>query len=503
MALMPINADTYLHIARSSICSEHLFGTDARYSPEYEQLEQELGKGGALHAAGEVDWDLIRRGCEALLLEQSKDLRVAAWLTWALYRQGALAGLLAGLGLLLELCTQCWDGLYPRKLRTRAGAIGWLLPRLEQALGEPHAAGDPALHAQLDPVLKQLDDCLAQRLGELAPTLLPLRRQLEGLSRQVTPTGPAHAPLAPAIPPTSSPNVKPQNEKDAQKALRSLQDQARSLCDWWLRQNPTDGRALRLSRCLLWLPIDALPPCDGERITTLRGLPRDRLNAFQESLRQGRHAELLIELEASLARAPFWLDGQHLAWQCLQALGAEASLQALEAELAALLRRLPGLETLRFHDGSPFADADTLAWISARVRSTPTASSEPLATADGALWDTGLQQARFLLREQGLKAAVQALRRGQQSARGLREQACWELAIARVCRQAGRHELARALLEALDQQGRNHDLECWEPDLALAIARQLHGCYEQLGLRERKEELYRRLCRLDLDAALN
>jgi type VI secretion system protein VasJ len=77
------------------------------------------------------------------------------------------------------------------------------------------------------------------------------------------------------------------------------------------------------------------------------------------------------------------------------------------------------------------------------------------------------------------------------------------LNIAHVCRQAGRHELARALLEALDQQGRHHDLERWEPDLALAIAHQLHGCYEQLGLRERKEELYRRLCRLDLDAALN
>lgn len=503
MTLLPINADAYLQLARIPVSSENPFGTDARYSPEYEQLERELGKGSAVHATGAIDWALIRGGCEALLREQSKDLRVATWLTFALYRQGGLAGLHAGLGLLLELCGPSWDGLFPGKPRTRAATIVWLLPRLEQALGEPQAAGDPALLAQLDGLLTQLDACLAERLGEQAPSLLPLRRQLDGLNRQAAPASPTSAPVAPAVAPTASPSARPQNEKDAQKNLRTLQEQARSLCDWWLRQNPTDARALRLSRCLLWLPIDALPPCDSQQITTLRGLPRDRLNAFQESLRQGRHAELLVELETSLARAPFWLDGQHLAWQCLQALNAEAARQALESELAALLRRLPGLETLRFHDGTPFADADTLAWLTGRVLSTPTASSEPATRVGDAPWEAGLHQARTLLREQGLKAAVQALRHGQHGARGLREQAYWELAIARVCRQAGRHELARALLEALDQQGRTHDLERWEPDLALAIARQLHGCYEQLGLRERKEELYRRLCRLDLDAALN
>lgn len=501
MALLPLSADAYLHIARTPVSSENNFGTDMRYSPEYERIEQELAKDGALHATREIDWELVRSGCEVLLREQSRDLRVAAWLTWALFQQHAFPGLHAGLGLLLELCSQSWDGLFPGKPRTRAGAIGWLLPRLEQALGEPQAACDPALLTQLNSLLKQLDECLAERLGDLAPTLLPLRRQLEGLPLQATPASPAPAPITPVA--TANPSARPQSEKDAQKALRALQEQARSLCDWWLRQNPSDARALRLSRCLLWLPIDALPPCDGEQVTTLRGLPRDRLNTFQESLRHGRHAELLLELEVSLARAPFWLDGQHLAWQCLQALNAEAAMQAVENELAALLRRLPGLEALRFHDGTPFADADTLAWITGRVRLTSNASSEPATRTGDAPWEAGLQQARTLLRKQGLKAAVQALRNEQHDARGLREQAYWELNIAHVCRQAGRHELARALLEALDQQGRHHDLERWEPDLALAIARQLHGCYEQLGLRERKEELYRRLCRLDLDAALN
>ncbi|KHO64928.1 type VI secretion system protein TssA [Pseudomonas flexibilis] len=502
MTPLPIGADAYLHLARIPIMAENPFGTDIRYSPEYERLERELGKSSALYAAGEVDWEQVRSGCETLLREHSKDLRVAAWLTWALYRLHALDGLNAGLGLVLELCSQQWDGLFPGKPRTRLAALGWLLPRLEQALGEPHAAVDPALPEQLDGLLRQLDDCLAERLGDQAPTLLPLRRQLQELRRQAPPASPAPTPVTPAAP-TASPGRAPQNDKDAQKTLRTLQEQARVLCDWWLSRNPTDSRALRLSRCLLWLPIEALPPCNQDKVTTLRGLPGERLNHFQDLINQGRHAELLIQLEISLARAPFWLDGQYLAWQCLQSLNAKAAMQALESELAALLRRLPGLEALRFHDGTPFAGPAALAWMGGHVLSSAPAASEPPVTATDAPWEAGLRQAQTLLHDQGLRAAVQWLRTGQQTARGLREQAYWELAQARLCRQAGRHELARALLEALDQDLRTHGLEHWEPELALAITRQLHGCYEQQGLRERKEELYRRLCRLDLDAALN
>ena len=505
MTRSPIDADAYLQLARTPINAETAFGIDARYSPEYEQLEQALGQGSALHAAGDIDWEAVRGGCERLLREQSKDLRVAAWLTWALYQRHALAGLHAGLGLLVELCEQAWEGLFPGKPRTRAGAIGWLLPRLEQALGEPQGALDPALCERLGNLLERLDDCLANRLGDQAPTLLPLCRQLEGLARQAAPAAPVSTPAPAPVPPPApaAPGGKPQSDRDAQKQLRALQEQARALCDWWLSQNPADARALRLSRSLLWLAIEAPPPCDSEQITTLRGLPRDRVNAFHDALRQGRPAELLVELEASLARAPFWLDGQHLAWQCAQALGSEAAMQAVESELAILLRRLPDLENLRFHDGTPFAGPDTRAWIAERLRPAPSASPDATGARDDAPWDAALREAQALLREDGLKAAAQHLRHGQRNAHGLRERAYWELGIARLCRQAGRHELARALLEALDQQLQAHDLERWEPGLALAITRQLHGCYEQQGLRERKETLYRRLCRLDLDAALN
>ena len=99
-------------------------------------LETELGKASSLHETGAIDWQKVREGSEHLLTNQSKDLRAATWLTWGLFQRESFAGLQAGLNLLHYLCEHHWHELHPRKARTRAAAINWLLPRLEQALAE-------------------------------------------------------------------------------------------------------------------------------------------------------------------------------------------------------------------------------------------------------------------------------------------------------------------------------------------------------------------------------
>ncbi|MBD7975586.1 type VI secretion system protein TssA [Serpens gallinarum] len=509
----------YVQLANLPIRPDNFAGDDARYSSEYEYLERQLQNASSIHADGAVDWPHMLDACAALLASQSKDLRVAAWLTWGLLQQEALPGLHAGLGILRHLCVHHWDDLHPRKPRTRAAALNWLVPRLEQALNEELPPGEqPALLQSLAEHLRDLDACLSQHLADDAPLLLPLSRRLTDLlntTRQSPAVAPAETPTvatAQSITPSApaAPGVV-HNDKDAHKCLRQLQDQARPLCAWWLARQAGDVRALRLSRTLLWLPIDSVPEHNAEQITALRGLPVDKLVQFQERFQQGRHTELLVELEASLARAPFWLDGQHRVWECLHALDATPALQEVEIQLALFLQRIPGLDELRFHDGTPFASEATRAWISARVmphvqapQAAPASSPPP---ADGAApWETALQEVLPLLRKEGLKPAVRQLSQGLASARGGRETFFWQLALARLCHQAKQYELAKVQLETLDQKLQASGLDAWEPNLALDILHLLYACYERLqqhaGVRERKDEIYRRLCHLDLGAAL-
>lgn len=510
----------YLQLAKLPINQDEFTGTDVRYSPEYETLETELGKATAVHETSSIDWQKIREISEVVLTSHSKDLRVAAWLIWGLFQRESFAGLQAGLSLLHYLCLNHWNDLHPRKPRTRAAAIGWLLPRLEQALAEHVPIGEQlALFRSLASELRGLDTCLTTHLGAEAPLLLPLCRRLDELLSRASQgqpepgsVGAVIAQVKQAASQMLTPGAPIEHEKDAHKSLRSLQDQARPLCAYWLKQKASDLRALRLSRTLLWLPIDGLPERNAEQITALRGLPADKLSSYRERFQQGQYADLLVDLEASIARAPFWLDGQYLAWECLQALDAEQAMREVEIQLALFLQRMSGLEELRFHDGVNFADAATRSWISAHVLPhVQTPCSAPVTASDNLqgiqpAWEVALQETLPTLRKDGLKVAVQQLKQGLTKAVGGRERFQWQLTLARVCLAAKKYELAKTQLESLDHKLQASGLGDWEPDLALEVLRLLHSCCELLpqnhAVRESKEGIYRRLCHLDLEVVL-
>lgn len=507
----------YLELAKASVSEESFAGEDVRFSGEYEALESELGKAQSMHESGQIDWLKIRESSEKLLRTQSKDLRVAAWLTWALYQRESFQGLLAGLGLLHHLSEHHWDDIHPNKARTRCAAINWLVPRLDQVLNESVAIKEQLpMFRQLLEHLEGLDTACIKHLGDDAPLLLPISRRLKNRVQRAADNqqepgvvGAAVAQVKQVATQLFSPGAPIDNEKEAHKALRAQQESARLLCAWWLKQNAADVRALRLNRTLLWLPIDAVPERNAEQITALRGLPTDKLKTFQDRYDQAKYADLLVELEASLAKAPFWFDGQRMVWECLQCLNAEMAMREVEIHFALLIQRLPGLIELRFHDGAPFAEPATRVWISANVMPHLQTASAPRkieATDTQPGWELALEEVLPILRKDGLKAAVQILKLGLQSAQGGRARFFWQFALARLCFMAKKYELAKTQLETLDQTLQDSGLHAWEPDLALQVLHLLHSCCELLpqnhAVRERKEEIYRRLCHLDLEVVL-
>ncbi|MCF6763902.1 type VI secretion system protein TssA [Pseudomonas fragi] len=507
----------YLELAKTSISKEGFSGEDVRFSSEYEGLESELSKAQSMHESGQIDWLKICENSETLLRTQSKDLRVCAWLTWGLYQRESFQGLLAGLGLVQHLCENHWAEIHPGKARTRAAALSWLVPRLEQVLNEniPIKEQLPLFRRLLEH-LEGLDAACTEHLGDDAPLLLPICRLLKNMVQRAADNQPEPGLVGAAVAQVKlaatqlfTPGVPIDNEKEAHKALRAQQENARPLCTWWLKQKATDVRALRLNRTLLWLPIDAIPERNNDQISALRGLPVDKLKAYQDRYDQAQYADLIVELEASLTKAPFWFDGQRMVWECLKELNAEMAMREVETHFALFMQRLPGIIELRFHDGTPFADPATRAWISANVTPHLQTSNAPrkVEVANSQLaWELALEEALPILRKDGLKAAVQILKQGLHSAHGGRVRFFWQFALARLCFAAKKYELAKTQLEALDQTLHDSGLQTWEPDLVLEVLNLLHSCCELLpqnhAVRERKEEIYRRLCHLDLEVVL-
>ncbi len=500
-------------LARTACSPSSFVGSDMRFSNEFEVLETELGKAHSIHGAGLPDWQKISEISECILREHSKDLRVAAWLTWALYQRDSFAGLLAGLGVLRELCEHHWTQVYPVKLRTRVAAFGWLVLRLEQACAHNLPLSDqrPLFQALLEH-LECLDQIWGEQLGSEAPLLLPVRRQLSArLAQAAAEPGDVAGVIArvkPAPSPLPAPEQPLNNEKDAHKRLRALQEQAWPLCTWWLRQDAADPRALRLGRTLAWLMLVNYPDANNERVTALRPLATDKRKRYQDRFSQGHYADLLLELEVSLAGAMFWFDGLRMVWECLEALHADLAMTELEMQFALLLHRLPNLPEYRFEDGTPFADSATGEWIAFHVMRHLHKPEPSNVVVDSAAqpWEAALQAVMPCLRKDGLKAAVSVLKQGLRAACGDRARFHWHLALARLCVAAGKHDLARIQLEQLDLQLQRTGLESWEPELAMQVGQLLYRCYDLLpqnqAVQDGKDTLHRRLCHFDLEAVL-
>lgn len=518
----PTPLDThYLQLAKQAISLDNFAGFDQRYCPQFEELEREIAREVTLHETTQTDWKLVRERSETFLETHSKDLRVAAWLAWSLFQCESYKGLQAGLAVLHYLISDHWDEIHPQKPRTRAAAVSWLCLRLEQIQFEQVAiAGQLEIFRQLIDDLHAIENSLSLHLREGAPLLLPLCRRLDELLTRASQghqepgiLGAAFAQVKHAAEQLIAPLAAVDNEKTAHKTLRTLQDQTRPLCVYWLKQKASDIRALRLARTLLWLPIESLPEHNAEKITALRGVPTDILTGFQERFAQRQYADLMTELEACMARSPFWLDGQRLTWECLHSMQAEQSTREVEIQLALFLQRVPGLEELQFHDGTQFADTQTRQWIRASVlphlkTSEPPSDFQPKRGDETtATWEQSLQDALLTLQVSGLKAAIQQLKKEMRMAGNRREHFLWQLTLARLTFHAKKYELARVQLTALDKLLHSSGLDHWEPDLVLDVLNLLHTCCELLPqnheVREHKEEIHRRLCHLDIEVVLD
>ncbi len=83
---------------------------------------------------GGPDYPFIRQASTAVLSEKSKDLRIAGYLCYALWKLDSFAGLAEGLAAIEILFQEFWEGFYPGKnrLAARKGALDFLAAKLDE-----------------------------------------------------------------------------------------------------------------------------------------------------------------------------------------------------------------------------------------------------------------------------------------------------------------------------------------------------------------------------------
>jgi type VI secretion system protein ImpA len=115
MHALPFDTDALLQPLSDAAPS----GADLEYDPRFAELElagagkPERQYGDKLYPAEAPEWGTVQEQALALA-QETRDLRVAVWLTRSAARTHGLAGAAAGLALVHGLLVQHWDDVHPR-----------------------------------------------------------------------------------------------------------------------------------------------------------------------------------------------------------------------------------------------------------------------------------------------------------------------------------------------------------------------------------------------------
>jgi len=534
----------YVSLGADPVSAEKPCGENIRYESAFEALEAELAKQESL-SSETVDWSLVVELSTDILKNSSKDILVAAYLTNGLLITQGYEGLANGLKVLSDMVEHHWECLFPpvKRLRARATAIVWLAEKAAAIIADkaPSAAESQAVIDAAEN-LNKLDGALVEKMGEQAPMLIDLSRPLKNYRQSAeaeqskaeapsaaatdtsTTTEQLEAAPAASLPgarkaqraatPTATSVDSIASDADAKKALRLMQDISRKVATYWLDAKLSDPRPYRLSRMAAWMAVEVLPPAtDG--VTQVNPPAADRIKHFDARIEKSEYSAVLPELEQTLSRSPFWLDGQNKVVTVLHAMGGEydRAAKSVIRETRSFLERVPGLQDLHFSDQTPFANDQTRMWLSSEVMTGGDGSGSSSATAimGGNTWDSGLAEARKKAAGGDMKAAMTIFNEGIAVAGNARGKFYWRSALADLMLQTGNTEAAIGILEQLAANSEAYNLNEWEPDLVGRVYNLLYQSYRKQQSKKKDDKVimenvrmaYEKLCWFDPITALN
>ncbi|OBY90669.1 type VI secretion system ImpA domain-containing protein [Pseudomonas sp. AU11447] len=446
-------------------------GEDPGYDDDFQHMREEVNK------LSGADVERVIGLAEQLLKQRCKDLRIATYYLWARTQRDGEAGLADGLELLAALLGRFTRQVLPIRPNSRRMALEWVASgkvldslSLFPEVVKMEAQRTVAALAWLEQIVSAWPEGERPGLGSLYAALAARLTQSGGVNALV----PQNSAVQSEPTPHSAALVLP-----AIGSGRDLLDGGKALAGY-LRDQPQGWLAAhRLMTSLRWDTVHQSPPQEVNGYTRLVP-PRTEYRAQLKRLYlQQSWAELLDQVERMYAEGVnhFWLDLQWYLCQSLGKLGVpyEGWADIIKRDLGMFLDRLPGIDQLRWNDGTPFADETTRDWIVQHVSgnqpaawmSTPVAAS---STTDDilALESEALAQAD----SDGVGAALAWLATRPEVTSG-RQRWLLRLLMARVAEQYGKSDLAIHLLGELDSVAQQQHLQAWEPELAFEVKARL------------------------------
>ncbi|MCI5221621.1 MAG: type VI secretion system protein TssA, partial [Candidatus Electrothrix sp. AR4] len=460
-------------------------------------------------------------------------------------------GFAVGVHVLRNLLETWWDGMYPPKKRKkgRINILNWWDDKLQQLLSEREAETWPAKQRkELLDDLDGIDALIADKLED-GPMLRPLQTAVAQLLNEEVeappppsepepvaateeagkdaPPDPEEAVVQKQAEPEESEPIaaEPTKQKksppkpvpapvavvedgDAAVYLRQGLDLLGRAASHVFQVDTSGMLPYQLNRLVAWSEIDELPPSTDA--VTMLPPPDEQIVSMLETMFQAENwQDLLSTAESRVREYLFWLDLSYYSARALSGLGHGLAAQAVENETRLHVLRLPGIESLAFSDALPFASQQTRDWLTA-APVTQGRTSPPETAASGDREQDVAQdvdEAARLCAGSGIQAALAWLAEQKKAAGSPRREFMYDVGFCRLLFQADRTEMALSFAEKLLMLIDLHDLEKWEPELAVRGLIEACRCLRKSGEEEeiialKRKQIAERLALLAPDQML-
>lgn len=479
--------------------------------PDYEALTTEIARMSSVSesTASPPDWKLVVTKGAGILSAKAKDIQVAAYFATGELTLNGIDGLSVGAKVLGDIFSAHAETAYPlqKRKRARLASVQWWL---ERAVGwfesnqpaEMEQAAYDSLTTRLDNLQKALDENFADE----APLLHELRTHVGRIPVLPPPPEPTAADSSePEIitveavndaTPQTMPTPTPPTQTAAQpgvdpriRMLALLRETAAA--SETMQDTPADPLPYRLRRLAAWADIKNAPPSEDGKS---RLPPPDStiMQTLRSHLDAGQYPEALRLAEEQVGVSLFWLDPHRISAAALAAMGApyKAAQNAVTGEVRDYVARVPAIQSLAFDDGTPFADAQTKAWLAELL----TSNRQDGGDGDNPAVRTAMEKAR----EQAAAdpaAAVRMLSDAGDAAGRPKDALLLRIELMKILTASGHGEAAQAqiplVLAILDK----HALDTWDSPLTASA---LTACITALSDEndaDRRRELRARLAR--------
>lgn len=517
-------------------------GIDAANTEEFFKLNMEFPK----TVPDYKNWIELS---EIILKEKSKDIKVASWLCFALYRTENIKGFKNGLILVYNLLKKYGNDLLPSNPMLKSKAIQFLntsrVTKLIEredinksnadeviAIGELlrliNAESERLLPENI-PVLQGLQDIITTHIESAKSALNPPVQQMKP---------PPQFNQQPRVSGSSQPRDETQSVVKA--AAPASEDEAilqlrRTLVHFYeykdggesKERTPDSFFAFGIGRLIQWSTLQ-LPPSE-ENITNIEP-PNDTIRRLIPQWFNENKFEIIIpriELEFIRDNSEFryWFDAQRYLVFALESKGGNYSAAAsdIKYQLARLIKRLPELPTLIFSGGEvPFADKETQSWLnelslntSASVGSGSSSSSIISPLVDPSYDDIKIEYQEALSKlPSGFEEFFAKMHQGLSSEERIKGKFLRRLNLANLCYEAKHYNVAKVYLEELNNLIDNLKLGDWEPVLSVAAWQSLYLTNVQLlfitdgeaaksNIETQQNELYYKIAKYNGILAIN